>query len=76
MVTTLIATYKNRALLLDKDLPLQPKTKVKITIDLPAKDEKKSFLEQAVELDFDAPSDWSKRVDEYLYGVNKCQMPN
>ncbi|MCL5991330.1 MAG: hypothetical protein M1419_04435 [Bacteroidetes bacterium] len=55
METTLIATYKNRTLLLDKDLPLKPKTKVKVIIDLPSKNEKKSFLEQAVELDFDAP---------------------
>ncbi|TAL67065.1 MAG: hypothetical protein EPN82_15955 [Bacteroidetes bacterium] len=69
METTLIATYKKRTLILDKDLPLQPKTKVKVTIDLPIKEEKKSFLEQAIELDFDAPADWSQKVDEYLYGV-------
>jgi len=29
---------------------------------------KKTFLEIAMEQDFEAPADWSSRVDEYLYG--------
>ena len=33
------------------------------------KNKKNSFLDFAMEHDIDAPSDWSVKVDEYLYGT-------
>jgi len=64
--TVLTATYKNNTLVLDKELPLEQHSRIKITIDLPKSDIQYSFLEKASALDFEASPDWSVKVDEYL----------
>lgn len=68
MESTLIATYHERKLILDNDLPLKPLSKIKIKIELPTQEGDNSFLETAMKQDFIAPEDWSEKVDEYLYG--------
>lgn len=50
--------------MLAQELPLQQHSKIKI--DLRKSDIQYSFLEKAIELDFEAPPDWSVKVDEYL----------
>jgi hypothetical protein len=62
------ATYKDRALLLDYDLPIEQMSKIQIKIDFPLKENEYSFLDTTAKQDFIAPSDWSVKVDEYLYG--------
>ncbi len=66
METVLTATKKNKTLMLAQELPLQQHSKIKIKIDLPKSDIQYSFLKKAIELDFEAPEDWSVKVDEYL----------
>ena len=69
METTLIATYNERTLIFDNDLPFKPLSKFKVKIDIPTEEKLYSFLDTALNQDFDAPSDWSEKVDEYLYKV-------
>lgn len=64
MENVLTATKKNKTLVLAQELPLQQHSKIKI--DLRKSDIQYSFLEKAIELDFEAPPDWSVKVDEYL----------
>ena len=66
MENVLTATKKNKTLVLAQELPLQQHSKIKIKIDLRKSDIQYSFLEKAIELDFEAPPDWSVKVDEYL----------
>lgn len=65
---TLETTYNNRTILLDRDLPLKPMSRIRIKVFI--EDEKKeySFFEQAKKMDFDAPPDCSENVDMYMYG--------
>jgi hypothetical protein len=67
MESILIATYKERKLFLENDLPLKPMSKIRIKIELPTNENKNSFLDTAISQDFTAPEDWSENVDEYLY---------
>jgi hypothetical protein len=68
METTYIATYKERTLILDNDLPLKPLSKIRVKIELPSQQKENSFLNTAIKQDFKASEDWSEKVDEYLYG--------
>lgn len=69
MATTLTATFDGIVLRLDEPLGLAPNTRVRITVE-PEKrvGESRSFLSTARSLDLEGPSDWSDRLEEYLYG--------
>ena len=63
------ATFDGQVLLVDKPLELEPNTRVIIHIETVGDTPKKtrSFLKTARSLNLDGPSDWSSRLDYYLY---------
>lgn len=68
MTKTLEAVFDGEVLRPVEPLDLEPNTRVSVTIEI--KQEKKeayAFLRTARSLNLDGPSDWSKRIDEYLY---------
>jgi predicted DNA-binding antitoxin AbrB/MazE fold protein len=71
MTKTLEATYDGEVLRPDEPLELEPNTRVQITIE--SQDIRPSnggsFLKIARSLNLDGPSDWSERLEEYLYGT-------
>ena len=70
MTRTLNATYDGQVFKPDEPLHLPPNTRVVITIDTAEAKARapQSFLKTAVALQLDGPSDWSSRLDDYLYG--------
>ena len=70
MTTTLYATFDGEVLKFDEPLPFAPNTRVRVTVEPePAEPRSpKSFLDTAEALKLDGPSDWSARLDHYLYG--------
>ena len=54
----------------NEPVELEPNTRVRITIEplVPTDVKPLSFLQTAQSLQLDGPSDWSDRIDEYLYG--------
>lgn len=72
MTQTLEAVFDGQVLRPDEPLGLEPNTRVRITIeavDTPAAEEqqRKSFLQTARSLRLEGPTDWSARLDDYLY---------
>lgn len=70
MLKTIEAVYDGKAFLPEEPIELAANTRVHLIVKtfLPAELEMRSFLEVASQLDLDGPSDWSVRLDEYLYG--------
>jgi len=70
MSQTLEATFDGEVLRPDEPIELEPNTRVRITIEptSEAADESKSCLDTALSLKLEGPSDWSERLDDYLYG--------
>jgi len=70
MRVKLNAIFDGKALLLEEDIDLKPNTMVSVIIESPEPEKKKplSFLDTARNLKLDGPSDWSVRLEEYLYG--------
>jgi hypothetical protein len=70
MTTTVFATYDGEVLRPESPVTLAPNTRVRVTIETTVADENKSgsFLQTARALNLDGPSDWSERLEEYLYG--------
>jgi len=70
MSQTLEAIFDGEVLRPDEPIELEPNTRVRITIEptSEAADESKSFLDTALSLKLEGPSDWSERLDDYLYG--------
>ena len=72
MTQTLSAIYDGEVLKPESPLTFQikPNTRVKVTIEeLVTGDlHEVSFFEIARSLNLQGPSDWSSRVDDYLYG--------
>lgn len=70
MSQTLDATFDGNVFRPDVPIQLEPNTRVRITIEpAPASaQESESFLRVARSLKLDGPSDWSSRLDDYLYG--------
>lgn len=69
MTKTTEAIFDGEVLRPVEPLDLQPNTRVRLTIEV--KQEKKeayAFLHTARSLNLEGPSDWSTRIDEYLYG--------
>ena len=70
MSQTLDATFDGNVFRPDGPIELEPNTRVRLTIEpAPASaQESESFLRVARSLNLEGPSDWSSRLDEYLYG--------
>lgn len=70
-MTTLYATFDGSVLRPDEPLELPPNTRVRLTIE-PSGDapppRRCSFLDTARGLNLAGPTDWSARLDDYLYG--------
>ncbi|MGA9993847.1 MAG: antitoxin family protein [Pyrinomonadaceae bacterium] len=69
MSQTLGAIFDGEVLRPDEPISLEPNTHVRITIEL-AEDiegKSKSFLDTALALKLEGPSDWSEKFDDYLY---------
>lgn len=70
MTTTVFATFDGEVLRPEAPVTLEPNTRVRVTIEttVPAESKSSSFLRTAQALNLDGPSDWSERLEEYLYG--------
>ncbi len=70
MTTTVFATFDGEVLRPEGPVTLAPNTRVRVTIETTVADESKSssFLRTARALNLGGPSDWSERLEEYLYG--------
>ena len=68
MVRTMQALYDGVVLRLEAPLPLEPNTRVRITIEtLEDGGEDASFLDTARSLNLTGPPDWAEDLDSYLY---------
>jgi len=70
MSQTLEATFDGSVFRPDGPIELEPNTRVRITIQPTptSESESQSFLRVAQSLNLEGPSDWSSRLDDYLYG--------
>lgn len=70
MTKTLFATFDGEVLRPEEPLSLAPNTRVRVTIETTEESDAPavSFLRTAQALNLDGPSDWSARIEEYLYG--------
>lgn len=74
MIQTLEAVFDGTVLRPIKPLSLEPNTHVMITVETNQTEttqKKRSFIQTARSLNLEGPSDWSERIDEYLYGEMK-----
>ena len=69
MAKTTEAVFDGEVLRPVEPLDLAPNTRVRVTIEVEQeKKEAYAFLRIARALNLEGPSDWSTRIDEYLYG--------
>jgi len=70
MSQTVEAIFDGEVLRPDEPIDLEPNTRVRVTIEPAETSEKKgkSFLDVALSLKLEGPSDWSENFDDYLYG--------
>lgn len=69
MNTTFAATYDGEVFRPDQPLPWPPNTRVRLTVVVePEQQLTGSFLQTAESLRLEGPTDWSERLDDYLYG--------
>lgn len=70
MTQTIDAVYDGAVLRPDTALPLEPNTRVRVTVEvLPiAPPPPMSFLDTALSLKLEGPPDWATNLDKYLYG--------
>lgn len=69
MTQTLHATFDGHILRPEEAVELAPNTRVRITIETIDSSTPKtgSFLQTAQSLNLEGPSDWSARLEDYLY---------
>jgi predicted DNA-binding antitoxin AbrB/MazE fold protein len=69
MTQTLEAVFDGSVLHPVEPLSLRPNTRVRITVELEPQTEPppRSFLQTARSLKLDGPTDWSDRIEDYLY---------
>ena len=69
MVRTIEAVFDGEVLRPENPLPLEPNTRVRITIETvePSPKKPKSFLDTARSLNVDGPPDWAMNIEAYLY---------
>jgi hypothetical protein len=77
MTRLITATYDGSALQLDEPLPLEPNTRVVISLHSNGADREgneapseRSFFDIALSMDLGGPPDWSARIDHSLYGID------
>lgn len=70
MTTVIAATFDGQVLRPEEPLALPANTRVRLTLetDEPVRAVGSSFLATAESLRLDGPSDWSSRLEHYLYG--------
>ena len=69
MTKTVEAFFDGEVLRPVEPLELQPNTRVRIIVETSeSKGQPRSFLRTARSLNLEGPSDWSERIEEYLYG--------
>ena len=70
MSQILEATFDGTVFRPTETVKLQPDTRVQLVVTVKTKpqDSPKSFLRTARSLHLQGPSDWSERLDDYLYG--------
>lgn len=70
MSKTVEAVFDGEVLRPEEPLELKANTRVRITVEESSAPEPKrrSFLRTARSLNLDGPSDWSERIEDYLYG--------
>ena len=75
MGKTMYATFDGQVLRPDESIELKPNTRVRITIEPESESQtkRKSFLQTARSLKLEGPSDWSSRLEDYLYETEKIQ---
>ena len=69
MTQPLAATYDGSVLRLDEPLNLSPNSKVRITVESIDDEKPQGFLNVAMALKLDGPTDWARNLDGYLYGT-------
>jgi hypothetical protein len=67
MATTIKATFDGTVFRPSTPVTLPPNTVVRLVVE-PIQDTPSSFLRTARSLNLDGPTDWSSRLDDYLYG--------
>ncbi len=70
MALTIDAIYDGKVFLPMQQPDIKPDTRVRISV-LSQSEEPLSFLKVARSLQLEGPSDWSEKLDEYLYGGKK-----
>ncbi|HEX8244389.1 MAG TPA: hypothetical protein VF541_12860 [Longimicrobium sp.] len=71
MTHTFRATYDGECLHPAEPLPVPPNTEIVLSYEAPVERKPgpaRSFLDVARSSQIEGPSDWSERVDHYLYG--------
>jgi len=70
MVQVLDAIFDGVVLRPEEPVELAPNTRVRIIIETieSAETETPSFLQTARSLNLEGPSDWSEKIEDYLYG--------
>lgn len=70
MIKTLHAIFDGKVLRPEEPVELEPNTRVRLTIETtePSKTRVRSFIQTARSLKLEGPSDWSARLEDYLYG--------
>jgi hypothetical protein len=70
MTKTLEAVFDGKVFHPNEVIELAPNTRVRLTVETAdeAGKKKNSFLQAARSLNLEGPSDWSARLDAYLYG--------
>jgi hypothetical protein len=70
MTTTLYATFDGEFLRPEGPIPLDPDTRVRVTIEAERSKagEPYSSLRAMLAANVEGPPDWSERIHEYLYG--------
>ncbi len=70
MTTTVYATFDGEVLRPDEPVCLAANTRVRVTIETEGAVDQPtaSFLRTAQSLNLEGPSDWSARLEDYLYG--------
>ncbi len=70
MIKTLYAQFDGKVFIPVTPLDLEPNVRVPLIIDTSEeyKPKRASFLQTALSLKLEGPSDWSAHLEDYLYG--------
>lgn len=70
MTKTLYAQFDGKVFIPEDPLDLEPNVRVRLTIDTAEENKPKraSFLQTALSLKLEGPSNWSAHLEDYLYG--------